>query len=683
MPTTADTIRPPILARYLMLWACGVVGLAGATALALQPAPPPPAPPLVRAVVTAGRTDDQAPTYAAPWVNPAEPALILQPLREPGSGPRLPRLMPLFLSSLPTAGGLTPVAFQQPAVPPTQSVPQPMPSALPSPPAMTRLSRLGTPARLGGTPVPTPEELAEYKQFVDRVVDPRNTLDLIEGRARLIVLKAVPTRTQIADDGVAALRQLEPQGTQLTVIGRRTGTTVLNLWFTDPAAPGREKVLSYLVRVLPDPEVKERQEANYKALEAELNAAFSRSRVRLSLVGDKLMVSGQAHDIFEATQIVRIVRSNAPGAEQDGGVVQAGLSRPGRIPLSAPGPTGNLLDPARPDLTPGLEDYQSAGGQSVINNLRVPGEQQVMLRVTVAEVNRAAARSIGLDFSLFNSSGTRVAANLSGQLAGGLTGIAAGAANLPISLDNGRVALAINALRSLSYARSLAEPTLTALNGQTATFLAGGQFPVPVLGGFGQTNNGGGLQGVQFVPYGVQLGFSPIVTDRDRVRLTVNATVSTRDLAAGASIAGANVPGLNSRTFATTVELREGQTLAIAGLIQTNIGASTSRLPLIGDLPLIGRAAGFQQATAGEQELIVLITPELVHPLDAGEQTPLPGCDLFEPGDVEFYLLGRLESRRTQDYRSPVMTDIHRMLKYRRCEQQYIAGACGHCDPRK
>ena len=674
MPTTAKPFAvrptPPHVARRRMTWAFSIVGVAvaAATALALHPAQGP-------ASVPVGRPTEPVRQVAEPWVQPAGPPPVTEPPRAFGAEPRLQKLMPLFLRGVPPALGVMSAAFQQPDKPPVAlPPPTPMPSALPPQPAVPRLSRLGTPAQLGGTPVPSAEELDEYKQFVDRVVDPRNTLDLIEGRARLIVLKAVPTRTQIADDGVAVLRQLEPQGTQLTVIGRRTGTTVLNLWFTDPAAKDKEKVLSYLVRVLPDPEVKERQEANYKGLEAELNTAFPRSRVRLSLVGDKLMVSGQAHDIFEAAQILRILRANAPGADQEAGVVQAGAGRPGRIPLSAAGPTGNLADPTRPDLTPGLEEYQTAGGPSVINTLRIPGEQQVMLRVTVAEVNRAAARSIGLDFSLFNSTGTRVAANLTGQLAGQVAGAAAGAANLPISLDNGRVAVAINALRTLSYARSLAEPTLTAMNGQTATFLAGGQFPVPVLGGFGQTNGGSGLQGVQFVPYGVQLGFSPIITDRDRVRLTVNATVSTRDLAAGATVAGANVPGLNSRTFSTTVELREGQTLAVAGLIQTNIGATASRVPLIGDLPIIGRAAGFQQATAGEQELVVLITPELVHPLDPGEHTPLPGCDLFEPGDVEFYLLGRLESRRTQDYRSPVMTDVHRMLKYRRCEQQYIVG---------
>lgn len=659
--------NPP---RSRLLWAAGLIGSAAVAAVAAVSPPAPAAPPRTSTPPAAW-----PPQLAEPWVQPADdpPA---PPLGRPPAAPGWDRLLPqrALLAS-----------YQQPvAAQPT--IPMAMPSA-PPPSAKPRLSRLGTPARLGGTPVPSAEELEEYGKFVERVVDPRNTLDLVEGRARLLVLRAVPARTQIADESVAAIRVLEPQGTQLTVLGRRAGTTVLNLWFADPAAPNREQVLSYLVRVLPDPEVKERIEANYRALEAELNAAFPKSRVRLALVGDKLMVSGQAHDIIDAVQILRVARANAPGSDQDQGAVQQAGVRPGRLPLSTLSATGNPADPLRPDLTPGLDEYQTAGGPSVINNLRVPGEQQVMLKVTVAEVNRAAARSIGLDFSLFNSAGRQVAANTAGNLVAGVAQQAAVAggslANLPVNLDNGRVALAINALRTLSYAKSLAEPTLTTMNGQTATFLAGGQFPVPVLGGFGQTNNGSGLQGVQYVPYGVQLAFSPVLTDRDRLRLTMNATVSTRDLSSGATVAGTNVPGLNSRTFSTTVELREGQTLAVAGLIQTNSGATATRVPLVGDLPVIGRAAGFQQATAGEQELIVLITPQLVHPLDPGEVVPLPGCDIFEPGDVEFYLFGRLESRRTQDYRSPVRTDYHRMLAYRRCETNYIVGPCGHCEPKK
>jgi pilus assembly protein CpaC len=296
----------------------------------------------------------------------------------------------------------------------------------------------------------------------------------------------------------------------------------------------------------------------------------------------------------------------------------------------------------------------------------------VMLRVAVAEVNRAAARSIGVDFRIINNRGTQVFAQLSGGI---------GLGNLPVNLDNGQIPIAIQALRTLNYARSLAEPNMTALNGQTATFQVGGQFPVPVIGGFGGLGGVGGLQGVQFVPFGVQLSFSPIITDRDRIRLTVQATVSTRDNSASSNIGGANVPGLNTRTFSTVVELREGQTMAVGGLIQNNIGADATRVPFFGDLPIIGRLASTHKVSHGEQELVILVTPELVHPLEPKEVSPLPGSDVFEPGDIEFYLLGRLESRRSYDYRSSVMTDIHRMLRYRRCEQIYITGPSGHVEP--
>ncbi len=576
--------------------------------------------------------------------------------------------------------GVIPANFGQPDLP--MKIDPPAKGAQPAPPPnplgladdKVRLPRLGV---LGGTPNPTEKDLEDFRQFVDGVVDPRNTLDLIEGRARVILLKATPTRTQVADPTIVSIRVLEPQGTQITIIGQKPGITVLNLWFQDPAKKDREKILSYLVRVLPDPEARERLEAIYKQLEIEINKAFPNSRVRLQLVGDKLMISGQAHDVYEATQILRIARANAPG---QGGGQQGAAPRP---PVTTIVPTGNPFDQLRAVDTPGLESYQTAGGPNVINNMRVPGEQQVSLRVVVAEVNRAAARSIGLNFSFINNRGIQVFGQETGGLltGGGVASGAGGLVNLPVNLDNGQIPIAINALRTLNYARSLAEPNLTTMNGQTATFFAGGQFPVPVLGGFGALGGVGGLQGVQFVPFGVQLSFNPIITDRDRIRLTVNATVSTRDNSQSTNVGGSNVPGLNARTFSTTIELREGQTMAVAGLIQTNTGATSSRVPFFGDLPVVGRLASFQQTSSGEQELVVLVTPELIHPLEPGEVPPLPGCDVFEPGDLEFYLLGRLESRRSYDYRTSVRTDIHRMLRYRRCEDLYIVGPSGHVEP--
>jgi pilus assembly protein CpaC len=227
----------------------------------------------------------------------------------------------------------------------------------------------------------------------------------------------------------------------------------------------------------------------------------------------------------------------------------------------------------------------------------------------------------------------------------------------------------------LNFARTLAEPNLVTINGQPASFLAGGEFPVPVTTGITLT----GLQGVQYVPFGVQLRFIPYVTDKDRVRLIVSSNVTTRDVATGTTIGTtSSVPGLNSRFFQTTVELRDGQTIAVAGLIQNSYGATAARVPFFGDLPFVGNLFALNGSSSNEQELVVLITPMLVYPYDPHQVPPLPGSDIFEPGDLEFYLLGRLEGRRSYDYRAGARTDIHRMLRYRRCDDIFISGPHGH-----
>jgi pilus assembly protein CpaC len=354
------------------------------------------------------------------------------------------------------------------------------------------------------------------------------------------------------------------------------------------------------------------------------------------------------------------------------------------------------------------DQFELGGAPYIVNLLKIDGEQQVMLRVTVAEVNRAAARSIGMNFTI-NSHIGPVFANNTGNIAlGGLggfsngfgvgnTGIGGASAvasglngispipgvaqglggfnNLAASLDRGQVLVAISALRELNYAKSLAEPNLMALNGQTAHFHAGGQFPVPTVSATAAI----GLQGVNFIPYGVQLNFTPYILERNCIRLVVGAEVTTRDLDNGqVFIGGTVVPNLSTRSFQTVVELCEGQTLAVAGLIQSNIGADSARIPFFGDLPYIGRFFSFDRVSAGEQELVVLITPQLVHPMMPQEIPPLPGAELFEPTDLEFYLQGRLEGQRMPDWRSPLRTDWGRLhSNFQQTESMYISGPHG------
>jgi pilus assembly protein CpaC len=519
------------------------------------------------------------------------------------------------------------------------------------------------------TPQPSPEVVQRYGQFVQRTIDPEVALDLVVGRPRILTFRQPPRRMYLPDESVARLEVLDPNDPrEIAITGLRTGSTVLHIWVPDPQAPQQLHVLSYLLRVIADPERKERLDAIYEALAREINRAFPDSYVELTLVGDQIVVRGQAKDAFEAAHILRIVEQNAPRQSREPGAanVNFNVSQTSFLP-SGVEQTESLTGLPADVLRSAVLQTESG----IVNLLRIPGEQQVMLRVTVAEVNRSAARSIGLNFSITNDSGLTVFQSLTGPLTGN---------NLPTLLDNGQVALAINALRNLKLARTLAEPNLVTLNGRTANFQAGGQFPIPVVTGF----TAAGLQGVQFVPFGVQLQFTPYILDRDRVRLIVSANVSTRDQSLGTNIGGAasaggtNVPGLNTRNFQTTVELREGQTLAVAGLIQTNFGADSDRVPLWGDLPIIGRTGGFDRTSAGEQELVILITPELVHPLEACHTPPLPGNDVFEPGDLEFYLQGRLESRRSYDFRSTVRTDYHRLRRYHDCQDVFIIGPHGH-----
>jgi pilus assembly protein CpaC len=157
----------------------------------------------------------------------------------------------------------------------------------------------------------------------------------------------------------------------------------------------------------------------------------------------------------------------------------------------------------------------------------------------------------------------------------------------------------------------------------------------------------------------------------------LRADVTTRS-STTTNVSGAAVPTeVDTRAFDSTVELREGQTLTVAGLIQNNFGGTSNRVPLWGDLPLIGRAGGLDSVTSGEQELVVLVTPVLVHPMERCQTPPLPGSDIFEPGDVEFFLGGHMESQRTKDFRASARTDFDRMTSYYHCEDRFIVGPKG------
>ncbi|MCA9070970.1 MAG: pilus assembly protein N-terminal domain-containing protein, partial [Planctomycetaceae bacterium] len=476
------------------------------------------------------------------------------------SSPFAAEPFPQVIAQVPQPPTPSPIQELRPESPgikrPTPDVPPPGPFR----PDAVRLPALASP--YGTTPRPSPETLTKFNKYVERTLDTENTLDLVIGRPRILVFKEAPFRIQLAGEGIADYTLITEN--ELSVVGTKAGNTVLNIWFKNEDNPDKQDVLSYLVRVFPDPQEKIRLEAIYAALEKEINRNFPDSVVHLSLVGDRLLIRGQARDVEEATQILAILGDQAPGGPETIPVQNIDV-------IAAPGFDGEFQPGA-------LENFLLRTDSRVINMLRIPGVQQVMLKVTVAEVNRSAARAIGasLSYTPSDSFGLFSFAPPAGAAASATASAISGGT---LVINRGDFELAINALKQINLARSLAEPELTTLNGRPANFQVGGSFPVPQVTGF----TAAGLQGVQFQPFGVQLSFLPVITDKDRIRLSLQASVSARDEQTGTTVGNSNVPGLTQRTFQTTVELREGQTLAVAGLIQNNFGTNSDRVPFAGD----------------------------------------------------------------------------------------------------
>jgi pilus assembly protein CpaC len=284
-----------------------------------------------------------------------------------------------------------------------------------------------------------------------------------------------------------------------------------------------------------------------------------------------------------------------------------------------------------------------------------------MLKVRIAELNRRALREVGADLLAVdpdtgNIIGTQIGGALVKAVAsagfGGLIGEAVtelGSSNTAFGIfPSDDFAIFLRFLRQNSLVRVLAEPNLMAMSGHRANFLAGGEYPIPVAQQ-GTDNNT-----IEFREFGVRLDFMPIVLDDGRVRLSVTPEVSTIDEALGTTLVlgGEPVPGLNTRRAHTTVELRQGQTLAIAGLLQVILDGQTARIPALGDLPIIGPLFSNTGHRREEKELLVLVTPYLVQPMEADQVPPTPGDCVEDPTDLELYLGNRIEGRTGRGHRS-------------------------------
>jgi len=295
------------------------------------------------------------------------------------------------------------------------------------------------------------------------------------------------------------------------------------------------------------------------------------------------------------------------------------------------------------NLSQAIALAKSYAPEGKVNNLvEVGGVHQVMLEVRIAEMSRSLTRRLGINFAA--QKGDQFAVSLLGGLAGLDEGIpavesllAGPAVNSLFRFDTGDVTWTgfMDALNEDGLLKILAEPTLITLSGQSANFLAGGEFPVPVPQGLGTV-------AIEYKPFGVGLIFEPTVLSKDKIGIQVTPEVSELDFSTAAVIEGFVTPGITTRRASTTVELGDGQSFAIAGLLRESVLTDVQKFPLLGDIPILGALFQSKAFIKRKTELVIVVTPHLVKPLDVAKVS-LPTDFYVEPSATEFYLFGKIE----------------------------------------
>ncbi len=402
-------------------------------------------------------------------------------------------------------------------------------------------------------------------------------------------------------------------GTTLEIAGKRTGSVRVTIGKSEAVRVDK----SFVDVMISDADVADAIPLTDRSLSIQGKKIGS---TRLSLYGDGKTLVGVI-DIevsYDIAQLAEELAQRFPRARLRVSSVN------GRLLLAGTVPDAVTLDRAI------IMARQFA--PEVINSVRVLQAQQVMLEVRFVEASRSAARELGVNWAA-------VANNFVGVT--GLTNPISGKEQfgtfIGTMLGKGvQVDLMIRALEDRGLARRLAEPNLVALSGDTASFLAGGEFPFPVQSGLNQVT-------VEFKKFGIGLAFTPTVLDTGVINLKIEPEVSQLDPTNFVQSAGLRIPGLIVRRANTTIELRDGQSFAMAGLLHTESTTDQSQLPWIGDVPILGtlfRSASFQKR---ETDLAIIVTPRLVRPTRPGDTVKTPLDNTANGNDVDVFLAGQAE----------------------------------------
>jgi pilus assembly protein CpaC len=351
----------------------------------------------------------------------------------------------------------------------------------------------------------------------------------------------------------------------------------------------------------------------------------------------------------EALQGSIVLRGQVPSAAEASRAVEITQSMLARAPESV---TGSNATAGNTNAT--TTTYAANSGPGIINLLNITGEEQVALRVQIVEVQRSVTKQLGINLKgiFLDGAGFGVGTNLTGPLGVIASGVGGSpitfpfnSANTPAEVGMGytsgddSVQGTLQALEETRMLRTLAEPTLTAVSGETANFLAGGEFPVPVAGSDGQIT-------VDFKQFGVNLAFTPVVLSPGRIALKVRSEVSDISATGAVSVpitatSTVTIPATTVRRAETSIELPSGGSFMMAGLIQEDTRRAASGLPWLQKLPILGALFSSKDFLSNQTELVMIVTAYLVSPVAPGELAR-PDDNLFMSNDAEAYLLNRL-----------------------------------------
>jgi len=454
-------------------------------------------------------------------------------------------------------------------------------------------------------------------------------ITLTRNKSRTIRLERPFTQAVVGNPDIADV--LPMSNSVIYIQGKKVGTTNVTVFDQD----------KNLISVL-DLEVT----LDIQNIASKIRSGTESPGIRVSSSNDQIVLSGEARNAVDADRAVSIAKSMVTTDD-------------------------------------GKEVVPEKANNYVINAMRVAASQQVMLRVRFVEVDRSAERDLGVNWFGANSSGNRgintgntatpsnpsvsplsqvgqsgiATANTGSGTPGGiplfqtLATFAAGGLNATTGAPFGvgllslghNVDILLTALEAKGVLRRLAEPDLIALSGDTASFLAGGQYPVPSVQSSSGTTP---VITTQYYPYGVQLSFVPTVLANGIINLRLNPSVSELDYKNGVSIGGTFVPGITQREARTTIELRDGQSFAIAGLLQSDSSRDINQVPWLGSVPVLGALFSSKSYQQNETDLVVIVTPHLVAPAAPGEALATPFDKTLPPNDVDLFLMGRPEVRK-------------------------------------